>query len=296
MRNKLFFGVLFVCMGLASCKVAQWAGADWIYKKDIDKMTSDTSHIGYVICKQPLCNSAVRGDVVPYLMLDNSDGINYFVVSLNGGQFAAAASPVDVKLRFDTAPAEEHSFYYTDDIAKSAVCVSGTNANKLIEKLRQAKHLYVEAELYPFGDQVMEFHVAALRWKYIGKDTVIDGNSPGFISTSVTVSGNGKASVSASVNAGSSNASSTGSGNKNAVSSSVDINVATHTVIVHCIYKNSGAQAEKVSLKVYFLDAGGNVLAVKTAAVTCPGNTQAGAALAYDNKDGKYNSYRIEVQ
>ena len=138
----------------------------WRFSYDIDKMTSDTVHFASALAKEELdFDFPNNGGAVAMFVVDMKDSTNYVSIQLDKGQFHFDINDkIRVRVRFD----DEKPFYVdcdeSDGIQNN---IWFENPDAIIDKLKKAKRVLVEAEFFMQGTRIMEFYPGQLVWNHM---------------------------------------------------------------------------------------------------------------------------------
>ena len=92
--------------------------------------------------------------------------MNNVYLTLSKGQLIAASAINDgsIRMRFDDNKPETYSVSGAADYSSNTVFIN--SVDKIISKLKKAKKLIIEAEVYDNGTQQMEFAVSGFSWSH----------------------------------------------------------------------------------------------------------------------------------
>jgi hypothetical protein len=277
----------------------------WIYTYQIDKMTSDTAYKADVMAKERLQFAFPYSEGgLANLFVSYSDSVNNMGLHITNGQFESDNSIVIVEIRFDN---EKPLNIKTDmKVFEHERVLFFRNANELIEKLKKAKKVLVEAPFYEEGTRIMEFNVSKLVWNY--KDAV---KKEAVKNTKVSASSNSSSldevfqesykrhlkEIKATVNASYSSYSTNNNSNDlPQVQTREIIDRDNGTVTLICKYHNTGDKEKNVTLNAKFYNNDGDVVATKSVSLTCSGNASITSQIVADGLGKDYKTYKLDVE
>lgn len=141
--------------------------SSWAYSTDEDKMTSKNSYYAGITASEELnLKFPYSGGVIASLNIRKKDGESNVYLKLSKGQLMAAHTLDDgsIRMRFDNNEPETYSVSGAADGSSNTVFIN--SANKVISKLKKAKKLIIEAEVFDNGTQQMEFTVSGFLWSH----------------------------------------------------------------------------------------------------------------------------------
>lgn len=135
----------------------------WNYSDEDDKMTSKKIYFASIDANDELdLKPPYDGANLATLTVRYKSGDNVYL-SVTKGQFMAnAVDEEPIKVRFDSATAE--IFYCDAPSDGSTTTLFITPTSKFIAKLKKAKKVLIQAEMYDNGIQEMEFEVNGFKW------------------------------------------------------------------------------------------------------------------------------------
>lgn len=138
---------------------------NWAYETDEDKMTGKSVYYARV-----LSTNTVEFDF-PYgggsqfkLLLRNKEGVNKVLLSVSKGQFMGSYGGKKVRIRFDEDEPFLVSFNEPSDASSDVIFLKPEA--KIIEGIKKAKKMLIQAEFYQEGNVIMEFDVEGLKWEH----------------------------------------------------------------------------------------------------------------------------------
>lgn len=141
------------------------APSAWQYSDQEDKMTSKKIYFATVDAKDLLqLNFPYNGGSTASLLIQYRDGQSYPVLEVTKGQFMAGVDGEDIRIRFDEGKAMTFSGNSPADEDTKVLFI--TPAARFIEKLKKAKRIIIQAEMFNDGTQTMEFDTENLIWKH----------------------------------------------------------------------------------------------------------------------------------
>lgn len=137
----------------------------WQYSEEEDKMTSKTSYFAAVDANELLdLKFPYNGGVTAEIMVRHRRGENNALLSISKGQFMPGTDGETIKVRFDSSKAEEFDCVGSSDDDSRYLFIN--SSSRFIAKLKKAKKVLVEAELFDNGLQVMEFNTEGFKWDH----------------------------------------------------------------------------------------------------------------------------------
>ena len=138
----------------------------WNYSDEEDKMTSKKIYFASIDANDQLyLRAPYDGGVTATLTIRRRNGENNAYISVSKGQFIThLLDGQPVKIRFDSTRAETYYCSPASDGDSRILFIN--SANRAIARLKKAKKVIVEAELYDNGYQEIEFNTAGFKWDY----------------------------------------------------------------------------------------------------------------------------------
>jgi hypothetical protein len=138
----------------------------WLYRESPDKMRgTNTRYASVQSINKLYFDLPYSGGSSATLMLRKSPEFGRDVIlSIEKGQFLCNSyDGCTVAMRFDSGKVEKYSAVEPSDGSSDVLFLRPYE--KIVSKLRNSKHLTIEAEFYREGRQQIEFDVAGLNWK-----------------------------------------------------------------------------------------------------------------------------------
>lgn len=85
-------------------------------------------------------------------------------------------------------------------------------------------------------------------------------------------------------------------GNFTLLNTKENIDKQNDKVTLTCTCKNNGNDESTVTIKAYFMDAAGKVLAVKSVSLSCSGNMELTTDISATGITSNYKAFKVEVQ
>jgi len=138
----------------------------WSYKDQTDKWTGIITHSAIVVAKDFLnLKFPYNGENnMAALFLREMRGKTAVQLFVSKGQFNTGNDGQIINVRFDSNKRESYKCDKPDDGPPTSLFI--VDKKKFIEKLKKSKTLVIEAGFYENGNQIMEFNVAGLIWKW----------------------------------------------------------------------------------------------------------------------------------
>jgi hypothetical protein len=137
----------------------------WSYTEQEDKMTSKKKYFASIDANELLqFDFPYDGGVTANLTIRHQDGENEAILQISKGQFITGVDGTTIKVRVDDAPAVTYSASGPSDGSTEILFIN--SANKLINKMKTAKKVMIQAEFYDSGNKVMEFEVDGFKWTH----------------------------------------------------------------------------------------------------------------------------------
>ncbi len=128
-------------------------------------MTSQTTYFATISATDLLeLKSPYDGGVTAELIIRYRRGQSDVILSLSKGQFIAGVEGESIKVRFDSTRATEFFCTGSSDYDSRVLFIS--SYSRFIAKLKKAKKVLIEAELYDNGLQLMEFDTGEFKWEH----------------------------------------------------------------------------------------------------------------------------------
>jgi|GEM_PF-1620770 len=145
----------------------------WKYTADTDKMTSSICYKANINATAKLFfKSPYEGGSMPRLYLQYNEGQNCFAYIIKNGSFSKnPTGNATVRIRFDEEQPSYYTFYFADN-ETDALAVFGIEASKLIEKVKKATRIRIEATFEKDDNEITDFNVAGLKWYHKDKPSV----------------------------------------------------------------------------------------------------------------------------
>ena len=144
---------------------AENAGTKWKYSDEEDKMTSQKTFFATLVANEQLnLKMPYDGGVTVSLMIRSKNKSNDVILNLSKGQFMTGINGQDIRVRFDSAKVETIHCSGANDGSTENLFIMP--ANKFLAKLKKAKKVLIEAELFDNGSQQMEFNTDGFKWEY----------------------------------------------------------------------------------------------------------------------------------
>lgn len=137
----------------------------WSYNESVDEMTEVTNYFA-------TCQSINEVDFeFPYeggshlsLVVRNMGKKNEVLFFISSGQFNSGIDGQTITLKVDNDEPFKINCYNASDGRTDVLFAN--NAEKLLEKIKQAKTLKVQAEFFQEGNKTFNFNVEGLQWEH----------------------------------------------------------------------------------------------------------------------------------
>jgi hypothetical protein len=142
----------------------------WNYTERRDEMRNSSARLASISAEEPIRLAFPYGESTPELTIrqDPKYGFDIFVTA--NGQFLCRSYDDDVvSVKFDNGPIESWACANAESGSSDIVFIS--NARSFLAKLKKAKRVVIEADMYDAGRQQMAFAVAGLKWENGGKSS-----------------------------------------------------------------------------------------------------------------------------
>lgn len=137
--------------------------AGWTYSETKDEMRGSTGRFARLGARDPINLAFPYGQSTPELVLRRDPKYGFDVYLSANGQFLCRSYNNDtVSVKLDDGPIEEWAC--ADAESGSSDIIFIVRAESFLAKLRKAKRLIIEADMYQAGRQQMTFDVAGLIW------------------------------------------------------------------------------------------------------------------------------------
>ncbi len=138
----------------------------WEYEDEEDKMTSKKIYMASIDANELLnLRSPYDGYVIASLTIRKKAGITDSYLTVTKGQFLAnVVDEQPIKIRFDSTKAETYYCSAASDGDSRFLFIN--SPGRLIARLKKAKHMIIEAEMYDNGYQLMEFNTQGFKWEH----------------------------------------------------------------------------------------------------------------------------------
>lgn len=137
----------------------------WSYSESVDEMTEVTNY--FATCQS---TNEVEFDF-PYgggshlsIVVRNMGKKNDVLFSISSGQFNSGIDGQKITLRIDGGEPFKVNCNSANDGSMDVLFAS--NASKIIEKIKAAKTLKVQAEFFQEGNKTFDFDVEGLQWEH----------------------------------------------------------------------------------------------------------------------------------
>lgn len=137
----------------------------WVYSDDTDKMTNKVNYFATIVSNEPVdlefpYDKGSKG----IFTIRKMDGRLGAVLTVSGSQFTSDVYGGNVSIKFDEEAGRTYSFSGASDGSSDVIFINNTKL--LIQKLKKAKTMLIEAEFYSNGNKIMEFDVSNFEWKH----------------------------------------------------------------------------------------------------------------------------------
>lgn len=138
---------------------------NWYYQTDEDKMTGKSVYYAQVTSTNTVEFDFPYGGGSKFkLLVRNKEGQNELLLSVTKGQFMGSYGGQKVRIRFDEEEPFLVSFNEPSDASSDLIFLK--SIPKIIEGLKKAKKMLIQAEFYQEGNVIMEFDVEGLKWEH----------------------------------------------------------------------------------------------------------------------------------
>lgn len=165
MKKLLFPGIalLFLSLGVSA---GNPPASNWQYTSDTDQMSSTVTINAINSAKEKLQFSVpYDGGATASLVIRHDAGGNGIIFMVSKGQMVSQeVNLISLKLRFDNNPPEIDTFAFAGGGMTNVVLMGGYRADKLIEKIKKAQKVLVQASYFNDGDKIASFDVSGLKW------------------------------------------------------------------------------------------------------------------------------------
>ncbi len=147
------------------------SAAGWTYSEKEDEMRGSVSRFARLGASEPISLDFPYGESTPELVIRQDPKYGFDIYITANGQFLCRSYDNDtVSVKFDDGEIEQWACGDAESGSSDILFI--INAESFLAKLRKAKRIIVEADMYQAGRQQMAFDVKSLKW---GKDS----KSPG---------------------------------------------------------------------------------------------------------------------
>ena len=137
--------------------------SNWNYSEQKDAMTDKTMYFAIASSINNLnFDFPYDGGSTLYIQIRKKDGTNEVMLNISKGQFNSAYDNV-VSMKFDNGGITKYGF--DEPSGGSSNLIFLHSPKSIIDKIKKAKHLKIEAPFYQAGRQVAEFNIGGLDWK-----------------------------------------------------------------------------------------------------------------------------------
>lgn len=135
----------------------------WSYSEKKDEMRGNTARFARLSARDQIHLDFPYGASTPELALRQDPKYGFDIYLSANGQFLCRSWDDDtISVKFDDGPIE--SWACADAESGSSDIIFITAAERFLAKLRKAKRVVIEADMYQAGRQQMSFDVAGLEW------------------------------------------------------------------------------------------------------------------------------------
>ena len=138
----------------------------WEYSQDFNEM--DETTIYTATCASTNINEfefPYNGGSVLYLVIRNMNGKNDVYLHISKGQIVSSFDGSEyVRFKFDEEKPESFNYGSASDGSSEYAFINGSN--KLINKIKKAKHIKVDLPIFQEARPVFEFNVEGLKWEH----------------------------------------------------------------------------------------------------------------------------------
>lgn len=137
--------------------------ANWNYSQESDPMTDKEMYFAQCTSSNSLFFDFPYDGGYPLIItVRKMNGKNEVLLQIAKGQFSRAEIPV--KIRFDDETLKSYDFDFPADASSNYIFLHSPST--IIDKLKSAKEVKIEAPFYQGGKQVAEFSVSNFVWKH----------------------------------------------------------------------------------------------------------------------------------
>ncbi|HEX2764741.1 MAG TPA: hypothetical protein VHM92_12975 [Allosphingosinicella sp.] len=135
----------------------------WTYSETKDEMRGSIGRSARIDALAAISLGFPYGESTPQLVLRQDPKYGFDIYLTANGQFLCRSYDDDtISVKFDNGPIEQWAC--ADAESGSSDIVFVVRAESFLAKLRKAKRLIVEADMYEAGRQQMKFEVGGLKW------------------------------------------------------------------------------------------------------------------------------------
>lgn len=145
-------------------KVARTSpSSNWSYMEDKDEMREASVKRAVLVASKPISLAFPYGASTPELTVRSDPKFGSDVYISANAQFLCRSHDDDtISVKFDQGPIEEWACADADSGSRELIFVQRQQA--FVERLKKAKQVIIEAEMYNAGRVQMNFNVAGLKW------------------------------------------------------------------------------------------------------------------------------------
>lgn len=137
--------------------------AGWSYSEKRDEMRGSVARFARLSALEPINLDFPYGESTPELVLRQDPKYGFDIYITANGQFLCRSYDDDtISVKFDDGGIEQWACGDAEGGSSDIIFV--ISAERFLAKLRKAKRLIVEADMYQAGRQQMKFEVAGLKW------------------------------------------------------------------------------------------------------------------------------------
>jgi hypothetical protein len=138
--------------------------SNWSYSEQKDEMRGAVTKTARVSATKPIHLDFPYGESTPELVIRQDPKFGFDIYVTANGQFLCRSYDDDVvSVKFDSGPITSWACAEADGGSSDIVFIS--NGRSFLAKLKKAKKVIIEADMYEAGRQQMTFDVGGLEWK-----------------------------------------------------------------------------------------------------------------------------------
>ncbi|HEX6376993.1 MAG TPA: hypothetical protein VFZ91_14875 [Allosphingosinicella sp.] len=146
--------------GTASAAISR---TGWSYSEKKDEMRGNVARFARLSALEPISLDFPYGESTPELVIRQDPKYGFDIYITANGQFLCRSYDNDtISVKFDNGGIEQWACGDAEGGSSDIIFV--VNAEGFLAKLRKAKRMIVEADMYQAGRQQMKFEVSGLKW------------------------------------------------------------------------------------------------------------------------------------